>query len=195
MGFMSPDTLASDLVFVVRDATQFHFGVLSSAMHMAWVRQVCGRLKSDYRYSNKLVYNNYPWPEPVSEKQRAAVERAAQHVLAVRADFLSPVAADVRRLKSPASAPKKSQSGLTSAATPTKTATLADLYDPLAMPPALQQAHEELDRAVDKCYRPEPFTSERQRVEFLFTLYEKLTAPLLLSTKAQRVKRNQPQPE
>ena len=60
-----------------------------------------------------------------------------------------------------------------------KTATLADLYDPLSMPPALQKAHGELDRAVDLCYRKEPFTSERQRVEFLFALYEKLTAPLL----------------
>ncbi len=181
MGFMSPDTLASDLVFVVRDATQFHFGVLSSAMHMAWVRQVGGRLKSDYRYSNKLVYNNYPWPESVSGKQRAAVEAAAQKVLAVRAEYLG-VAADVRRRIPPATS--KPNRLLTSAAT--KTATLADLYDPLATPPALQKAHEELDRAVDRCYRKDPFTSERQRVEFLFALYEKLTAPLIAAAKPKR---------
>ena len=116
-------------------------------MHMAWVRQVCGRLKSDYRYSNKLVYNNYPWPEKANEKQKATVEKAAQKVLAVRKDF-------------PESTP-------------------ADLYDPLAMPPALVKAHADLDRAVDLCYRPEPFTSERQRVEYLFGLYEQLSAPLL----------------
>lgn len=64
-------------------------------------------------------------------------------------------------------------------------ATLADLYDPLTMPPALAKAHVALDRAVDKCYRPEPFTSERQRVEYLFALYEKLAAPLLPATKTK----------
>ena len=69
---------------------------------------------------------------------------------------------------------------------PTKTASLADLYDPLSMPPALIKAHAELDRAVDLCYRPQPFTSERQRVEYLFGLYEQLTAPLLPATKPKR---------
>ena len=71
-----------------------------------------------------------------------------------------------------------------------KSATLADLYDPLAMPPALAQAHAELDRAVDLCYRPEKFESDRQRVEFLFALYEKLTAPLLPASKAKKSRRN-----
>ena len=69
---------------------------------------------------------------------------------------------------------------------PTKTASLADLYDPLSMPPALVKAHAELDRAVDLCYRPQPFTSERQRVEYLFGLYEQLTAPLLSAAKPKR---------
>ncbi len=128
----------------------------------------------------------------MTEKQRAAVERAAQRVLDVRAEFLAPVAAGVSRLQSPTPASQQSQSGLTSAATPAQTATLADLYDPLAMPPKLHQAHEELDRAVDKCYRPEPFTSERQRVEFLFALYEKLTAPMAaaMSAKPRRKREN-----
>jgi hypothetical protein len=67
-------------------------------------------------------------------------------------------------------------------------ATLAELYDPLAMPPNLVKAHAALDRAVDRCYRPQPFTSERQRVEFLFALYEKLTAPLIPATKKKRSK-------
>jgi hypothetical protein len=67
----------------------------------------------------------------------------------------------------------------------TKNATLADLYDPLAMPPALAQAHAALDRAVDLCYRPEKFETDRQRVEFLFALYEKLTAPLLPAAKTK----------
>ena len=69
---------------------------------------------------------------------------------------------------------------------PTKTASLADLYDPLSMPLALVKAHEELDRAVDLCYRPQPLTSERQRVEYLFGLYEQLTAPLLPAAKPKR---------
>ncbi len=68
-------------------------------------------------------------------------------------------------------------------------ATLADLYDPLSMPPALVKAHAELDRAVDLCYRPQPFTSERQRVEYLFGLYEQLTAPLLPAAKPKRTAR------
>ena len=65
-------------------------------------------------------------------------------------------------------------------------ATLADLYDPLAMPPALVKAHADLDRAVDLCYRPQPFQNDRQRVEYLFALYEKLTAPLLPAGKKAR---------
>jgi hypothetical protein len=152
---------------------------------MAWVRQVCGRLDSRYRYSTNLVYKNYPWPEAVSEKQRTAVAAAAQKVLSVRAEFLSPVG----RASSRASGGKARRESRPT--TETKTATLADLYDPLATPPALQRAHEELDRAVDKCYRPEPFTSERQRVEFLFALYEKLTAPSVAAVAKPKRARKQ----
>ena len=148
-----------------------------------------------YRYSNKLVYNNYPWPESVSEKQRAAVEAAAQKVLSVRAEFLAPGARAVPARSAPAvKAPVKSRTASPDSRAadgdrPRSTATLADLYDPLTTPPALQQAHEELDRAVDKCYRPEPFTSERQRVQFLFALYEKLTAPLIAAAKPKRARK------
>ena len=157
-------------------------------------------MKSDYRYSNKLVYNNYPWPEAVSEKQRAAVEAAAQKVLAVRAEFLTEGARPSGRFTVETSAASESKAGVEkirmskrAEARAPKTATLADLYDPLATPPALQQAHEALDRAVDKCYRPEPFTRERQRVEFLFALYEKLTAPLVAAaTKPKRAARKKP---
>jgi hypothetical protein len=121
-------------------------------MHMAWVRAVCGRIKSDLRYSNKLVYNNFPWPEASSVKQRTAVEAAAQAVLDARKTFPD--------------------------------ATLADLYDPLSMPKALVTAHAHLDRAVDLCYRPQPFATDRHRVEHLFALREKLTAPLMPTGKA-----------
>lgn len=64
MGFLTPDTLCSNLVKMVSNATLYHFGVLTSNVHNAWVRAVCGRLKSDYRYSNTVVYNNFPWPPP-----------------------------------------------------------------------------------------------------------------------------------
>jgi endonuclease/exonuclease/phosphatase family metal-dependent hydrolase len=146
---MPRTVIGSNAVLFVPDATRYHFGVLSSAMHMAWVRQVCGRLESRYRYSNKLVYNNYPWPESPNAKQRSAVKAAAKAVLDARAPYLK------------------------------RGATLAELYDPLATPAKVVNAHTALDRTVDRCYRAQPFTSERQRVEFLFALYEKLTSPLL----------------
>jgi len=148
-GYFEADVILHDSCSCVPNATLYHFGVLSSAMHMAWVRQVCGRLESRYRYSNSLVYNNYPWPESPSAKHRAAVKGAAQAVLDARVEYQS------------------------------HGESLAELYDPLAMPSKLVKAHAELDQAVDRCYRAQPFTSERQRVEFLFSLYEKLTAPLI----------------
>lgn len=156
IAFVSYEVICSNTVQFVPDATSYHFGILTSAMHMAWVRQVCGRLESRYRYSNSLVYNNYPWPEMPTTKQRAAVEAAAQEVLDTRKLFPD--------------------------------ATLADLYDPLAMPPALVKAHAELDRAVDLCYRPQPFQNDRQRVEQLFALYERLTSPLMAPAKKTRRK-------
>jgi len=159
IGFMSPDVISANTNFVVPSNSLYLFGVLTSAMHMAWVRQVGGRLKSDYRYSGSMVYNNYPWPQEVTAKQRTAVETAAQAVLDARAQY--------------------------------PTSTLADLYDPLTMPAPLLQAHQELDRAVDRCYRPEPFPSDRHRVEYLFALYEKLTAPLVAAVTAGRKRRKQ----
>ena len=157
IGFVEPDTLCSNLVKIIPDAIIFHFGVLTSAMHMAWVRAVCGRLESRYRYSAKLVYNNYPWPESPSERQRVAVENAANAVLAARTTFPN--------------------------------STLADLYDPLTMPPVLVKAHADLDRTVELCYRPQAFQNDRQRVEFLFALYERLTAPLIAPAKKTRRKK------
>ena len=124
-------------------------------MHMAWVRTVCGRLKSDYRYSAGIVYNNFPWPDSPDEKSRQAIEAAAQAVLDARASF-------------PAS-------------------TLADLYDPLTMPPALLKAHQQLDKAVDTAYitaekaagnKPPKLTTDAERVAFLFSLYQRYTSLL-----------------
>jgi hypothetical protein len=157
VGFMKPDVIANGSALIIPGGTLYHFGVLSSAMHMAWMRYTCGRMKSDYQYSSQIVYNNYPWPEAPSEKQRAAVGVTAQAVLDARNSFPN--------------------------------ATLADLYDPLAMPAALVKAHAELNRAVDLSYRPQPFENDRQRVEYLFALYEKLVAPLTAAARKKTRKR------
>lgn len=160
IGFMRPEVIASNLVLLVPGADLYHFGVLSSAMHMAWVRRVGGRLESRYRYSNRIVYNNFPWPEDPGEASRARVKDVAQRILDLRVEL-----GDGRVGFLPGT--KRSRA----------TACLADLYDQESMPPSLHKAHVALDRAVDRCYRRQPFTSERQRVEFLFRLYERLTSP------------------
>ena len=84
MGFMTPDILCSNLVKIVPNANLYHFGVLTSNVHMAWVRAVCGRLKSDYRYSRDVVYNNFPWCNP-TEEQKLRIEKTAQAILEARA--------------------------------------------------------------------------------------------------------------
>ena len=136
IGFMRPDVIASNLVLLVPGASLYHLGVLSSAMHMAWMRQVCGRLESRYRYSNKIVYNNFPWPVDPSAARCSAVEEAAQRVLDLRTEL-----GDGRGGFLPAT--KKGG----------PRASLADLYDEEGMPPPLFKAHTALDRAVDRCYR------------------------------------------
>jgi hypothetical protein len=162
IGFLNPKIIVSNKIYLIPSSSFYLFGMLSSTMHMTWVKQVGGRLKSDFQYSGSMVYNTFPWPSPTPE-QRERVEEKARAVLAAREPHLPP-------------------RGL---------GTLADLYDPLSMPPTLAKAHAELDRAVEKCYRPEPFDSDRQRVEFLFALYEKLTAPLLPATPKTRGRRSQ----
>ena len=94
MGFMSPTDLASDAAHVIPNATLYHFGVLESNVHMAWMRAVCGRLKSDYRYSKDVVYNNFPWPTP-TEEQQAKIEQTAQAILDARAKYPKSSLADM----------------------------------------------------------------------------------------------------
>lgn len=84
IGFMTPNVFCSDLVFIIPNASLYHFGILTSNIHMAWVRAVCGRLKSDYRYSKDVVYNNFPWPAP-TEQQKTKIEQTAQAILDARA--------------------------------------------------------------------------------------------------------------
>ena len=159
---MQPDTLSSNLVKIVPNATLYHLGVLTSTMHNAWMRTVCGRLESRYRYSVGIVYNNFPWPEP-SDTQRQAIETAAQAVLDARAQF--------------------------------PTSTLADLYDPLAMPPELVRAHQTLDRAVDAAYGKKSFASEAERVAFLFERYQTITSLLPAATTRKPGKKTAKQPD
>jgi hypothetical protein len=109
-------------------------------IHLVWVKYTCGRIKSDYRYSTSIVYNNYPFPPNPTEAQKQKVEAAAQAVLDTRAKY-------------PGSS-------------------LADLYDPITMPPDLVNAHQALDKAVDLCYRLQAFPNELSRIEFLFGLYQ-----------------------
>ena len=161
IGFQAREVIASNLVFVVPDASQYHFGILTSTMHNAWVRSTCGRLKSDFRYSASIVYNNFPWPlaltSSLSRGERGqtlqrAIEVTAQALLEARAAHAG--------------------------------ASLADLYDPNTMPANLVKAHRELDRAVDAAYlavlppgaRKPKLDTDAQRAAFLFTLYEHLTS-------------------
>jgi len=146
IGWMAPPVIPSNLVRVLTDATKCDFALLTSAMHMAWLRAVGGRLKSDYRYSIGLVYNTFPVPDTTPAKARK-IERLAQAVLEARAEFPD--------------------------------ATLADLYDPVTMPPTLKRAHRALDQAVDRLYRRKPFTSEHDRLQHLFERYQAMKASLV----------------
>lgn len=169
IGFMRPEIVASNLVLLVPGAELYHFGVLSSAMHMAWVRRVAGRLESRYRYSNRIVYNNFPWPQEPGAKRIARVEEAAQQVLDLRVQF-----GDGRAGFLPAKTRKA------------ESACLAELYGRVTMPAPLFRAHAALDKAVDRCYRLQPFDTDRHRVEFLFVLYQKLASPLLPAIRKKR---------
>ena len=154
LAFYDYTTIINDRCTFMNEATLYHFGIMTSIMHMTWLKNVCGRLKSDYNYSNNIVYNNFPWPENPSDKQKETIETAAQNVLDARLEF-----------------PNSS---------------LADLYNPLTMPPVLVKAHNDLDKAVDLAYRPQAFTSEANRMVFLFELYEKYTANLFTKEKVKK---------
>ena len=139
IGFLPPSIIVSNLVTLIPNATLYHFGILTSSVHMAWVRAVCGRLKSDYRYSKDIVYNNFPWPDATDE-QKVGIEKLARGILDARMQF-----------------PESS---------------LADLYDPLTMPPELVKAHQNLDRAVMKTYGFKNSMTEAQCVAALMGRYK-----------------------
>ncbi len=173
IGFEPASTILNNTLQFIPNGSLFHFGVLQSQMHAAWMRATCGRLESRYQYSINIVYNNFPWPDLQKNMKNQAVsgvnsaytaiENAAKAVLDERAKF---------------------QAG-------DKPASLADLYDPLTMPPALLKAHQKLDTAVDKAYEAsggkKSYKSDAERVAFLFELYQKLTS--LLPVEAGKAKR------
>ena len=207
MAFMSPEkVVCSNKVRLLPSATLFHFGVLTSAMHMDWMRHVTGRLESRYQYSVKLVYNNFPWPQldvSIPDYGTPCADDSCVREAAARAYWSSYHEGNVEEeakarerhkagllkgdAKKVAAVEEKAQTVLDVRAKYTAS-TLADLYDPSSMPSDLVKAHADLDRAVDRCYRSAPFTSDRQRVEFLFTLYETLTAPLLPVEKQEKMR-------
>jgi hypothetical protein len=156
IGFLETTQIANNSCLIVPNASLYHFSVLTSTMHNAWVRYVAGRLESRYRYSAQIVYNNFPWPTAPTDKQTTDVEVAALSVLDARAaEFKADEAT-----------------------------TLATLYDPDLMPPALVRAHQVLDRAIDTAYAADAkvlgfkskWSSDRERVAFLFALYQRLTS-------------------
>ena len=159
VGWLEPPIIPSNKLRLLPDATVADFALLTSAMHMAWMRAVTGRMKSDYMYSVGVVYNTFPLPPGFKgdDADLSGLERAAQAVLDARASH-------------PA-------------------ATLADLYDPDLMPASLRRAHHALDRAVDRLYRRKRFTSERDRVEYLFALYERMQTPLAAAAAKPKTRR------
>jgi hypothetical protein len=200
IGIAKPWVVPSNKCFVIPTSDLYLFGVLTSAMHMAWMRQVGGRLESRYSYSRTMVYNTFPWPSidlPISDRDAFCVREAASRIYwssyhegGEEEDAALPKAkGPTGRLsgdaKKKAAVEAKAQAVL-DVRKRYPLATLADLYDPLTMPADLVKAHADLDRAVDQCYRKQPFTSDRQRVEFLFALYERYTAPLLPVEKKGR---------
>lgn len=142
IGFLSKDVVVSNSAYVVYNANLLLFGVLTSKMHNTWMKTVCGRMKTDYRYTNTLCYNTFPFPA-INETQKAELEELAQEVLDVRDQHFD--------------------------------MTPAQQYNPESMPEDLKEVHHRLDLAVERCYRPEPFSSDEERLECLFKLYAKMT--------------------
>jgi len=197
------------------EANVFQFGIMTSTMHMAWLRNVGGRLKSDYRYSAGIVYNNFPWPElepdsavtpaqagvhldsEVKAKMDSGLRRNDEQRRRPSTSAAGAAYAQGERFQKHRAAIEAAAQGVLDARAQFPDATLADLYDPLSMPPALVKAHQTLDRAVDAAYiaaekaegrKPPKLASDAERVAFLFERYQALTS-LLPAAKPKRAAR------
>ena len=153
IAWLEPPVIPSNKIRILPNASLWQFGLLTSAMHMAWVRSIGGRLESRFQYGIGIIYNTFPLP-PVQPERLEGLGHHADAVLSARANHPD--------------------------------ATLADLYDPDLMPADLRKAHQALDRAVDRLYRRGGFASERERVEHLLGLYEKMVAPVTAMAKPKR---------
>ena len=145
MDFIKNDTIVSNLAFILPEATNYDFAILTSRMHMCWMSLTCGRLGTGYRYSRDMVFNTFIWPE-VSDEQKEYITNLAKNIRRIRAQ----------------NAPMN----------------LGDMYNPKTMPESLKQAHEELDKAVEALYQPEPFKNDEERVSLLLDLYSKKIAEM-----------------
>ena len=141
IGFLSSKYVISNSAFGLYNFETWIFSILTSKMHMAWMKRVSGRLRKDFRYSNTLVYNTFPFPN-ISKQRKEELTQCTLRILDERL--------------------KHSEK------------TLAQLYDPDKMPEGLKEAHHQNDMAVERCYRSTPFSSDEERLEFLFKLYEKM---------------------
>ena len=183
VGFLKSGNISSDAVQIVPYASLFHFGVITSSVHMAWMRAVCGRLKSDYRYSKELVYNTFPWPgaaaqenrsqEKGNRSQKSGERNQENDVFAHKLRKLSPdscvlSSAEIQRIE--ATAQK-----ILDARAKYQDCSLADLYDETFMPADLRKAHKENDRAVLQAYGFPQDAAESEIVARLFEMYEKMT--------------------
>lgn len=156
IGFYNKDVKAGDTNLIIADTQPWLFGVLHSKMHMVWVDAVGGKLETSYRYSAKLCYNTFPFPD-ITEKQKYAITQYVFSVLDARAKY-----------------PQK---------------TMAWLYNPETMPKELRQAHQELDEAIERCYRLAPFSSDAERLEYLFKMYDEMIKKDTLWAKQKRRKK------
>jgi len=168
IGYFSSDVICGNANFMLPNATLYDFGMLCSTFHNAWMRTVCGRLESRYRYSNTIVYNNFPFPENVKPAIRNKIEEAAQMIL------------DARLIEEQRCINNKQKYAL------------AMLYAANNMPEELQKAHKALDKAVDAAYNYKGSKEDAARVAYLFELYQKVTSPLVkeipLSKKRKKSK-------
>lgn len=145
MDFIKSDTIVNDAAFMLPDATNYDFAILTSRMHMCWMRLTAGRLKSDYRYSRDMTFNTFVWPN-ASESQKEEITNLAKQIRRVRARLFG------------------------------ESICLGDMYNPDKMPEDLKEAHNNLDMAVEKAYRAEPFKDDDERLAFLLDLYSEAIA-------------------
>jgi len=156
VGYFNSDFVPSNATRVIYNVQPWLFGILSSRMHIVWVKAVAGRLKTDMQYSNTLCYNTFPFPD-ITLKQKENLNLYVFTILDERAKHVEK--------------------------------TMAQLYDPDKMPKGLKLAHEELDRAIEQCYRLQPFTTDTERLEYLFKKYDEMSKQNTLFAKQKKTRK------